>query len=615
MKGLKYLLLILIVSYLGIGQPLSAQPLQKHNNSISLQLGMFHYNEDINDFISQNNSFLNVGLTYRREMSRIFALNVTGRHYEWNVGENMDLKTRAIQAMWVIHPYTISSSWRANRILPYAGAGVGYESHRLTSPQSDTTYQKLYIPLEVGLLFNVSPRWSIGVFSEYKLASVSPIKNTLDSPKLRLDLVNTAGVSLAYSFGSNKKKQSVPIIRTNQSFVQKRVLEESIVDSTIVSSEKVKDSTALFLEEYEADSTLALPEESYKDSTILWNDSTLLENRMQLDSTDQSMLFIPIALDSTGTMEDVRALSKKTVFVSDTIRVPVVLDITVNTQNSIMDSNYMVANPAGIKYSDKGAVTSPESVTSDASNKQMKEQLGQIDKNISGLYAQNRRENNRIESELKNIKLMLGVLNAELLLLTVAKTKTPNKEKEESSNVPTPPTVNMDSLVYLIDSLNSQMVTDTINIDVVNVNDSLLEEINTLQSENRVLADKLARLSVVADSTQIPDAPKKVVHTINFAVNSTEVDVVQLMQLNSLLDLLKNRPDYTLLLSGFTDKSGNANYNMMLSKKRVQAVKQELIKMGVSDARMVEQYFGSQKATATHNENDRKVELKVLESF
>ena len=578
MKYFKYLLLVLIASYLGTGQPLYAQSMHQYNNSISGQLGLFHYNKDNNDFISQNNNgFLNAGLTYKRQMGRILALNLTGRYYEWEIGKYVDLQTSAVQALLVVQPRIISSSWRINRITPYIGAGVGYENHKLTSYGNDTTYQKLYIPLEVGLLFNLSPRVSIGVFSEYKLASVSPIKNTLESPKVRLDLVNTAGISLSYSFGRNKKEQSVPVIRTNQSFVKKRVLteddkdpaivspkkavkdsitaslDEKTKDSTFVSLEgKTKDSTAFVMEGPDADSAILALEKMIADSTMVLDgkvgDSTLVlddyklvDELMLSDSTD-----IPVAHDSTAFGKSKQVFSKKTEIVSDTIRIPVILDITVNTQSNIMESNYSMANEAGKQPSEKGAVTSPAPVYYEAPNQQMKGQLGQIDNNISALQDQYRQQNKNIESELKNMKVMLGVLNAELLVLTAANSKAPKADKVDM-NLSTP-ALNADSLAYLINSLSNHNDTDSLSLSLANANVYLLAEVDKLQSENKALADKLDRLSKVEPSP-VPVTPEldDPVHTITFAVNSTKVDVVQLIQLKSMLDLLKSKPEYKLL--------------------------------------------------------------------
>lgn len=631
-------MLIFIAFYVGLGQPLNAQPLQKHNNSLRLQLGVFQYNGNNNDFLFQNeNSFLSAGLTYRRDVSRIFAINITGRYNEWNMNQNMDLQTYAFQALWGIHTYSISSSWRTNRIIPYAGVGIGYENHNLKTLGKDTTFQRAYIPFEIGVLFNLNPRWSIGLFSEYKLASVSPIDNLLEAPKLRLDLSNIAGVSLSYRFGSNKKEQSVPIIITNQSIVQNRVLKEKVkdssfvfpkrvthdttlvvlgkddVDSTIVlSSASINDSTSVFPVEEHRDSTNLAVKEEIRDSSIKVNDSIFVDKVLLPDSIGREALHIPETHDSLTLQKKSVVVLVKPEAISDTIRVPVVLDISVNMEKFIMDSKYTAESASRIEPTEKAHVSSPAPVY-EIPNQQLQSQLGQIDNNLLALQDQYKIQNQNIDSELKKMKIMLGALNAELLILTAAKTITRDGEVKYV-NLPSP-ALKTDSLLYLIDSIYNQRDEDSVRLSLVNTNTSLLNEVKKLQSENKELADKLARLSKVADSKQISDSLDNVVYTINFEVNSTKVDIGQLFKTKTLIDLLKTKPDRKILLSGYADKSGNAKYNLSLSKKRVQAVKEELIKMGVNKNRIMEQYFGSEKATATNNQNDRKVELKVLKSF
>jgi outer membrane protein OmpA-like peptidoglycan-associated protein len=581
MKYLQNIALLLIIAYLGLGQPLNAQPLQKHNNSIRLQLGLFQYNESNNDFIFQNNNrFVSTGITYRREMSRLFALNLTGRYNDWDMNKSMNLQTYAFQALWIVHASNISSSWRTNRIAPYAGVGVGYENHRLTTLGNDTLYQKVYIPFEVGLLFNLSPRWSVGLFSEYKLASVAPPDNLLESPKMRLDLSNVAGISISYSFGENRKEQSVPVIKTNETFLRSHVLEENTNDSTIGLSKNLS-----------------------------------INDLLPSDSIVEKSISAPETPDSVTLRKKPKVLSRNAEIISDTIRIPVILDISVNSQNNQPDSNYIITNASRVQARERNAATAPANVY-EIPDQQMQGQLRQIDNNLAALQEQYKLQNSIIEVELKNMKLMLGALNAELLLLTATKTKSPDGKMEEpKSSTQKAPSVKIDSLIFLIDSINNQKVTDSIKLGLANSNVSLVAEVNKLKSENKALTDRLTHLSSIADSNLMSDSLDKIVHTITFAVNSTKVDVGQLFQSKSMIDLLKTKPDYKLLLSGYADKSGNAEYNLSLSKKRVQAVKEELIKMGINKTRIMEQYFGSEKATATNNKNDRRVELKVLKSF
>ena len=113
-------------------------------------------------------------------------------------------------------------------------------------------------------------------------------------------------------------------------------------------------------------------------------------------------------------------------------------------------------------------------------------------------------------------------------------------------------------------------------------------------------------------------APPKVVvtdnifYTVRFGNNSTTVQSKDIENLKYELSKINPQDGKIFMLSGFADKSGNAAYNMKLSKLRVKAVKNEFLKYGINDVNLVERFFGSDKASDDVNENDRKVVIRIL---
>ncbi|MEO5648649.1 MAG: OmpA family protein [Ginsengibacter sp.] len=67
-----------------------------------------------------------------------------------------------------------------------------------------------------------------------------------------------------------------------------------------------------------------------------------------------------------------------------------------------------------------------------------------------------------------------------------------------------------------------------------------------------------------------------------------------------------------LLLSGFADKSGKAAYNLKLSQLRVNAVRKQLLAIGIEGGKIVERYFGSNKAEKANAESERKVVIRLI---
>ncbi len=71
-----------------------------------------------------------------------------------------------------------------------------------------------------------------------------------------------------------------------------------------------------------------------------------------------------------------------------------------------------------------------------------------------------------------------------------------------------------------------------------------------------------------------------------------------------------------MTLSGFADRRGDESYNLTLSKERVDAVKQFLMKHGVARSQSVTEAFGETKpvareATPENHFFDRRVVLQV----
>ena len=90
-------------------------------------------------------------------------------------------------------------------------------------------------------------------------------------------------------------------------------------------------------------------------------------------------------------------------------------------------------------------------------------------------------------------------------------------------------------------------------------------------------------------------------HTINTQARNTINNVAQLALSHSALDIR---------LEGYTDKTGNPDANLVLSKKRAESVRQQLLQLGLPAHRIVSEFHGQD------NQNDpafgRRVEMRLL---
>jgi len=130
--------------------------------------------------------------------------------------------------------------------------------------------------------------------------------------------------------------------------------------------------------------------------------------------------------------------------------------------------------------------------------------------------------------------------------------------------------------------------------------------------------DKQAKdLAKVADTERTADGilvnlKSELLFQVNKAVLTSEAKV-QLARLSRVLRKYKRN---VITVEGHTDSTGDANYNMQLSKLRAQVVKNELLKNGVEASSIDIVGYGPTKPIATNKtyngrQQNRRVDLQI----
>jgi outer membrane protein OmpA-like peptidoglycan-associated protein len=110
-----------------------------------------------------------------------------------------------------------------------------------------------------------------------------------------------------------------------------------------------------------------------------------------------------------------------------------------------------------------------------------------------------------------------------------------------------------------------------------------------------------------------------VLHGVNFDFNKASLTLNAKALLDQVADALLARKDIKVEIDGHTDGKGSGPYNMKLSQRRADSVKQYLVGRGVDADRMTTKGFGktmpiADNSTDEGREQNRRVELKVTES-
>jgi outer membrane protein OmpA-like peptidoglycan-associated protein len=100
---------------------------------------------------------------------------------------------------------------------------------------------------------------------------------------------------------------------------------------------------------------------------------------------------------------------------------------------------------------------------------------------------------------------------------------------------------------------------------------------------------------------------------IYYPVNSVAISLGDKQRLAAVANRLNTDSSAVVQVKGFTDQTGNAAYNLSLSRKRAEQIRKYLVtSLGVAPGRVIVNYFGQAQATdAKQNPYDRRVELEL----
>lgn len=117
-------------------------------------------------------------------------------------------------------------------------------------------------------------------------------------------------------------------------------------------------------------------------------------------------------------------------------------------------------------------------------------------------------------------------------------------------------------------------------------------------------------------TTPILSIPEIVHADIYFEVGRKGLSDEGKAQLTAQADMLKQHQDYGVLIQGYTDQQGSANYNMQLGMKRAETVKAELVNAGIAEHRIKTVSLGEAgvlcvDTSDTCRQMNRRVHLEV----
>jgi outer membrane protein OmpA-like peptidoglycan-associated protein len=140
-------------------------------------------------------------------------------------------------------------------------------------------------------------------------------------------------------------------------------------------------------------------------------------------------------------------------------------------------------------------------------------------------------------------------------------------------------------------------------------------------------ADKAAKaraeaalLAKEVSSLKAKQTDRGIVFTVGdvlFETGKANLFPAAIRTINKLAEFLEKYSDRNVLIEGHTDSVGSEEYNLGLSERRADAVREELVKQGISSERIFTRGYGKKypeasNDTAAGRQQNRRVEVVIL---
>jgi outer membrane protein OmpA-like peptidoglycan-associated protein len=99
--------------------------------------------------------------------------------------------------------------------------------------------------------------------------------------------------------------------------------------------------------------------------------------------------------------------------------------------------------------------------------------------------------------------------------------------------------------------------------------------------------------------------------TLRFSQASVSIEGENRVLLNEVFEQLARSPQDRVLITGYTDRSGDSAVNLRLSERRAKAVRDHLLQRGITPDRLLVNYYGDSRSTGP-DPGERRVEVEWL---
>ncbi|GFM85992.1 membrane protein [Pseudomonas cichorii] len=180
------------------------------------------------------------------------------------------------------------------------------------------------------------------------------------------------------------------------------------------------------------------------------------------------------------------------------------------------------------------------------------------------------------------------------------------RDKEDEKKV--------DQLAYLTNQ-RVELAKETINL---RTSEAALQNASAERAKARLDARdaQIAQLKNSLNAKQTERGTLVTFGDVLFDLNRAELKPGAQGNISKLAQFLQENPDRKVIVEGYTDSTGSAEYNQSLSERRANSVRAALVRVGVDPSRIVAQGYGKEYPVADNTSNsgramNRRVEVTI----
>ena len=139
---------------------------------------------------------------------------------------------------------------------------------------------------------------------------------------------------------------------------------------------------------------------------------------------------------------------------------------------------------------------------------------------------------------------------------------------------------------------------------------------NELAETKRKFHEEFQKVVNSHETQSLEKLSQGISYVIYYKTNEAEIHHAILPEIQKLANLIKTYPEIKIQINGYADYRGSNSHNLVLSKERVNNVRAEFIKAGISNQRFQTHAHGESKASAYKGDTesyvfDRRVTISL----